>query len=57
MRQESFQRGCILLKKKGEKGNRLSADDSTIKANGSSEQCSIYYGELVKHLSKEDRNF
>ena len=32
----SFKRGYILLKKKGEKGNRLSADDSTIKANGSS---------------------
>ena len=33
-----------------------SSDDSTIKANGSSEQCSMYYGEWVKHLSREDRN-
>ena len=30
------------IREKGE--NRLSADDLTIKAYGSSEQCSVYYG-------------
>ena len=39
-----------------EKGERLSADDSTIKSNGSSEQCSVYYDEGAKHLFREDRN-
>ena len=40
----------------GEGENRLSADESTIKANGLSEQYSVHYGEWVKHLSREDRN-
>ena len=36
--------------------NRLSTDDLTIKAKGLSEQSSMYYGELIKQLSREDRN-
>ena len=42
------------IREKGE--NRLSTDDLTIKANIWSEQCSMYYGEWVKHLSRLDRN-
>ena len=41
------------IREKGE--NRLSTDDLTIEANISSEQCSVYYGEWVNHLSSEDR--
>ena len=42
------------IREKGE--NRLSTDDLTIKANISIEQCSVYYGDWVKHLSREDIN-
>ena len=62
MGQAFFQRRSKLLKEEGsggirEKGeNRLSTDDLTIKANTSSEQCSVYYSEWVKHLSREDIN-
>ena len=37
--------------------NRLSADDSTVKENGSSAGAMFNnYGEWVKHLSREDKN-
>ena len=42
------------IREKGE--NRLSANESTIKANGSSKQCKVYCGEWVKHRFREDRN-
>ena len=43
-------------KKEENMENCLSADNSTIKANESSQQCSVYFGEGVKHLSRKDIN-